>query len=161
MARLVGSVWLPLVLVLPLCAMSLTVLRDTVIGTYFLAFALLLATDAEGWQSTAWCSTFFYEGDEPEVTWAQIWREAYDPRSFCLRLVAYSGLAALFPLASNAESVNLWIGICLLVIVYVFGLFLVFRRHVVDYMRRRGVPLRRRPTVEEARFDTRNPEDRN
>lgn len=159
MAVLARSVWFPMIIGTLLFAASFVV-GASFLNDLLFSYGILVLLDSKAWMDAALTATYFYEGEEPEVDWWKITREAYDPPSFYMRFVASAGLSAFFGLAMRLDSPIIWVGCFVALVAYGITLFFLFRRHIMTYMRNIGIPLKRYAVAEEARFDTRNPEDR-
>ncbi len=133
---------------------------ESFLKDFLFSYGLLVLLDSKAWTDAALTAPYFYEGEESEVAWWKIAKEAYNPPSFYIRFVASAGLAAFFGLAMKLDNPFVYGGCFLVFIAYVVTLFFVFRRDIMNYMRQIGIPLKKFAVAEEARFDTRNPEDR-
>ncbi len=159
MLALARSHWFPWLIGLILAVAGLVTGRS-LLGDFLFLYGLLVLMDSHAWFDAALCTAYFYEGGEAGLDWWKIAEEAYDPPSFYLRFVASAGLSAFAGIAAEIDHPLMWGGCFLLLIAYAITLFLVFRRHIMDHMRQAGIPLKMGARAEEARFDTRNPEDR-
>jgi hypothetical protein len=160
MQRLLKSVWFPLLIGVGLSAAGIGVSPTSFGGTFLFALGMLVLTDAEFWQAGAFSATYFYEGREPEVDWWKITRDAYEPWHFYLRLLWLIPISLLIATAVMMNHPSLWIASGFAFCTYVVFLFVRFRHHIMDYMDSIGVRLKSFSTAGEARFDTRNPEER-
>jgi hypothetical protein len=141
MSALVRSFWLPFFLGLLLFVAGFAV-QKSLFADFLVAYGFLIMMDFAGWIEATLVAGYVYARQYPELDWSTVTKEAYSAPALYVRLVALIGLGAFASVSLAVNHPVMW-WVCFTGwIAYVAVVGLIFRNHIVTYVRRFGTPPR-------------------